>query len=499
MTATSPVVGSAAPRFLDGRPKQLFIDGDWTPAASGKTFQTENPSTGEVLAELAEGDQADVDRAVAAARRAFDEGPWSRFTPMQRQRAMLKLADLIDENMAEFSLLDSMEMGAPVGLGDFGSPPADTMRYYAGWPTKLYGETVGNSVSESMFTYTLKQPVGVVAAIVPWNGPLISAMWKMGPALAAGCTMILKPAEEAGLSPLLLGELAVEAGFPPGVFNVVTGFGETAGAALSAHPDVDKIGFTGSTATGQAIMRAAAGNLKKLTLELGGKSPDIVFADADLDAAVVGAGMGVFGNTGQMCIAGSRIYVERSIYHEFTDRLAEFAGSLRVGHSLDPQTQIGPVVSRGQLERVTGYLEIGRQEGATPVVGGARLTEGDLAKGFFVPPTVFIDVHDDMRITTEEIFGPVAAVMPFDTLEEAVYRANRTRFGLGGGVWTRDIGKAHKVAKAVRAGTMWVNTYGVVDPAVPFGGMKMSGWGKDLGLQSVEDYLTVKAVWISTA
>jgi aldehyde dehydrogenase (NAD+) len=283
------------------------------------------------------------------------------------------------------------------------------------------------------------------------------------------------------------------------VFNVVTGFGETAGAALSAHPDVDKIGFTGSTVTGQAIMRAAVGNLKKLTLELGGKSPDIIFADADLDAAVVGAGMGVFGNTGQMCIAGSRIYVERPIYQEFIDRLAEFAGSLRVGHSLDPQTQIGPVVSRGQLERVTGYLEIGRQEGATAVAGGARLTEGDLAKGFFVPPTVFVDAHDDMRITTEEIFGPVAAVMPFDTLEEVVVRANRTQFGLGGGVWTRDIGKAHKVAKAVRAGTIWVNTYGVVDPAIPFGGMKMSGWGKDLGMQSVEDYLTVKAVWINTA
>jgi aldehyde dehydrogenase (NAD+) len=499
MTTTSPAVDSAMPRFLDGRPKQLFIDGDWTPAASGKTFQSENPSTGEVLAELAEGDHADVDRAVAAGRRAFDDGPWSRFTPMQRQRVMLKLADLIDENIAEFGLLDSMEMGAPVGLGDFGSPPSDTMRYYAGWPTKLHGETVGNSISESMFTYTLKQPVGVVAAIVPWNGPLISAMWKMGPALAAGCTMILKPAEEAGLSPLLLGELAMEAGFPPGVFNVVTGFGETAGAALSAHPDVDKIGFTGSTVTGQAIMRAAVGNLKKLTLELGGKSPDIIFADADLDAAVVGAGMGVFGNTGQMCIAGSRIYVERPIYQEFIDRLAEFAGSLRVGHSLDPQTQIGPVVSRGQLERVTGYLEIGRQEGATAVAGGARLTEGDLAKGFFVPPTVFVDAHDDMRITTEEIFGPVAAVMPFDTLEEVVARANRTQFGLGGGVWTRDIGKAHKVAKAVRAGTIWVNTYGVVDPAIPFGGMKMSGWGKDLGMQSVEDYLTVKAVWINTA
>jgi aldehyde dehydrogenase (NAD+) len=499
MTTTSPAVDSAMPRFLDGRPKQLFIDGDWTPAASGKTFQSENPSTGEVLAELAEGDHADVDRAVAAARRAFDDGPWSRFTPMQRQRVMLKLADLIDENIAEFGLLDSMEMGAPVGLGDFGSPPSDTMRYYAGWPTKLHGETVGNSISESMFTYTLKQPVGVVAAIVPWNGPLISAMWKMGPALAAGCTMILKPAEEAGLSPLLLGELAMEAGFPPGVFNVVTGFGETAGAALSAHPDVDKIGFTGSTVTGQAIMRAAVGNLKKLTLELGGKSPDIIFADADLDAAVVGAGMGVFGNTGQMCIAGSRIYVERPIYQEFIDRLAEFAGSLRVGHSLDPQTQIGPVVSRGQLERVTGYLEIGRQEGATAVAGGARLTEGDLAKGFFVPPTVFVDAHDDMRITTEEIFGPVAAVMPFDTLEEVVARANRTQFGLGGGVWTRDIGKAHKVARAVRAGTIWVNTYGVVDPAIPFGGMKMSGWGKDLGMQSVEDYLTVKAVWINTA
>jgi aldehyde dehydrogenase (NAD+) len=485
------------PAFLDGKPKQLFIDGEWLPAQSGKTFDSDNPSTGEVIVQLAEGDSADVDLAVTAARRAF-EGPWSRFTPAQRQRVMLKLADLIDEHMDEFTLLDALDMGVPISLGDFGSPPADTLRYYAGWPTKIHGETTPNSLSNSLFTYTLKEPVGVVGSIVPWNGPLISALWKMGPVLATGCTMVLKPAEEAGLSPLLLADLVQAAGIPPGVFNVVTGFGETAGAALSGHPDVDKIAFTGSTATGQMIMRAAAGNLKRLTLELGGKSPDVIFADADIDAAVVGAGMGVFGNTGQMCIAGSRVFVERPAYEEFLSKLSTFADSLRVGNSLDPQTQIGPIVSRGQLERVTGYLDVGRSEGARATAGGARLVEGDLANGYFVPPTVFADVHDDMRITQEEIFGPVACVMPFDTIDEVIERANRTPFGLGAGVWTRDVGKVHRMARSIRAGTVWANTYGVVDPALPFGGMKMSGWGNDLGMHSLDDYLYVKAVWIGT-
>jgi aldehyde dehydrogenase (NAD+) len=485
------------PAFLDGKPKQLFIDGEWRSAQSGKTFDSDNPSTGEVIVQMAEGDSADVDLAVTAARKAF-EGPWSRFTPAQRQRVMLKLADLIDENMPEFALLDSLDMGVPISLGDFGSPPADTLRYYAGWPTKIHGETTPNSLSNSLFTYTLKEPVGVVGSIVPWNGPLISALWKMGPALATGCTMVLKPAEEAGLSPLLLADLVQAAGIPPGVFNVITGFGETAGAALSSHPDVDKIAFTGSTATGQMIMRAAVGNLKRLTLELGGKSPDVIFADADIDAAVVGAGMGVFGNTGQMCIAGSRVFVERPVYEEFLSKLSTFADSLRVGNSLDPQTQIGPIVSRGQLDRVTGYLDIGRSEGARATAGGARLVEGELANGYFVPPTVFADARDDMRITREEIFGPVACVMPFDTIDEVIERANRTPFGLGAGVWTRDVGKVHRMARSIRAGTVWANTYGVVDPALPFGGMKMSGWGNDLGMHSLDDYLYVKAVWIGT-
>jgi len=485
------------PAFLDGKPKQLFIDGEWRSAQSGKTFDSDNPSTGEVIVQMAEGDSADVDLAVTAARTAF-EGPWSRFTPAQRQRVMLKLADLIDEHMPEFALLDSLDMGVPISLGDFGSPPADTLRYYAGWPTKIHGETTPNSLSNALFTYTVKEPVGVVGSIVPWNGPLISALWKMGPALATGCTMVLKPAEEAGLSPLLLADLVQAAGIPPGVFNVITGFGETAGAALSGHPDVDKIAFTGSTATGQMIMRAAVGNLKRLTLELGGKSPDVIFADADIDAAVVGAGMGVFGNTGQMCIAGSRVFVERPVYEEFLSKLSTFADSLRVGNSLDPQTQIGPIVSRGQLDRVTGYLDIGRSEGARPTAGGARLVEGELAHGYFVPPTVFADARDDMRITQEEIFGPVACVMPFDTIDEVIERANRTPFGLGAGVWTRDVGKVHRMARSIRAGTVWANTYGVVDPALPFGGMKMSGWGNDLGMHSLDDYLYVKAVWIGT-
>ena len=492
------LLDTAGHPFLTGKPKRLLIDGKWVEAASGKTFETLNPSTGDVLARVAEGDREDIDRAVDAARRAFD-GPWRKFKPFERQNLLLRLADLVERHFDELAALDTLDMGAPISRTSNGRLRAlGTLRYYAGQATAIHGETIENSLPGDHVSFTLKEPVGVVGAIIPWNAPLNSSIWKIGPVLATGCTVVLKPAEEAPLTSLRLAELCQEAGVPPGVVNVVTGYGETAGAALAGHPDVDKVAFTGSHLTGQKIIQASAGNLKRVSLELGGKSPDVVFADADLDAAAPGAGMAVFANSGQICSAGTRLFVEQTIYEEFTARVAAFGKTLRIGNSSDPQTQVGPLVSAEQLDRVTGYLAIGRQEGARPLSGGERLTDGDKAKGYFVPPTVFADVSDDMRIAQEEIFGPVISAIPFTDIEEVIRRANKTSFGLGSGVWTRDVGKAHRVARGIRAGSVWINCYQAMDPAMPFGGYKMSGYGREGGKQHVEEYLNVKAVWIKT-
>jgi aldehyde dehydrogenase (NAD+) len=492
----SDTTSSARPPFLSSPDKAHFIDGKWQPSATGESIQTFNPSNGQVLATLARGRKEDVDAAVASARRTF-EGPWSRFTPHQRYALMLRVCDVLEKNFDELATLESLDMGAPIArTRAMKNGLIQTVMYFASQAMNWSGTTIPNSLSGNYTSMTLKAPVGVVGGIIPWNAPLISMWWIIGGVLATGCTGVIKTAEDASLTTLRTAELLVEAGVPHGVINVVTGLGAEAGAALAAHMDVDRIAFTGSTATGREIIKASVGNMKRIQLELGGKSPDIVFADANLDKAVPGAAMGVYNNSGQICSAGTRIFVQRDIHEEFVARMVDYTKTIKVGDPFDPKSQLGPLISARQLERVMGYMSIGREDGATLAAGGSRLG-GELAEGYFVAPTVFSNVNNDMRIAREEIFGPVASVIPFDTVDEALRLANDTEYGLGGAVWTSNVGTMMKAMHGIHAGKMWINCYGLADPAVGFSGTKQSGYGMKGGAQHIDGFLYEKSVYIN--
>ena len=474
--------------------QNLLINNEWRPAASGKTMDVVNPATEEVIAQVASADRADLDGAVSAARAALD-GPWGRMSARERGRLVRKLGDRLMERADEVARLETLHNGKPITESRHIEIPAaaECFEYYGGWSDKVMGETI--PVKGNHLTYTLREPIGVVAAIVPWNFPLLLASWKVAPALACGNTVILKPASQTPLTALALGEIAIEAGLPPGVLNVLTGPGSQLGQAIVEHPGIDKIAFTGDTSTGKGIMRGAAETLKKITLELGGKSPNIVLADADIEAAVRGATIGIFYGKGEVCAAGSRLLVDTSIKAEFIDKLAARAKKMTAGDPLDPKTRFGALSSRKQLDTVLRYIESGKQQGATLVAGGSR-TDIGTGKGYFVEPTVFADVRPDMTIAREEIFGPVLASIEFADIDEAIARANDSQYGLAAGIWTRDIKKAHYIARKLQAGTIWINTYNVYDTAAPFGGYKHSGFGREMSAHALEHYTQIKSVWV---
>ena len=483
-----------------GRPHQALIGGRWQNAEAGGTFEVFDPATEEVIARVADCRKADVDLAVAAARKAFDEGPWPGMSPSARGRILWKIGDLILENLEELAELESLDNGKPIGVARAADVPlaADLFHYMAGWATKIEGNTIPLSVPytpDALYhAFTRREPIGVVAQIIPWNFPLLMAAWKLGPVLTAGCTVVLKPAEETPLSALRLAQLCQDAGLPPGVLNVLTGFGETCGAPLAAHPGVDKVAFTGSTEVGKLIVKAASNDLKKVSLELGGKSPNIVLDDADLDVAIPGASSAIFFNHGQCCCAGSRLFVQEKRYERVLEGVSEAAKKIRLGPGLDPSTQMGPLVSKIQFERVTGFLKSGKEEGARTVVGGKR--HGNA--GYFVEPTVLDGTKESMRVYQEEIFGPVVTVMPFKEVDDdLIRRANDTVYGLAAGVWTSNMKRAHRIANRLRAGTVWINCYNIFDAALPFGGYKQSGWGREMGHDVLNNYLETKAVCVN--
>lgn len=478
--------------FLKGT-KKLFINGEWVESVSGKTFETRNPATGEVLAHVYEAEEEDVNRAVEAAREAFDHGPWSRMNASERSRLIYKLADLMEENLEELAQLETLDNGKPINESKHADIPMaiEHFRYYAGWSTKIVGQTI--PVNGPYFNYTRHEPVGVVGQIIPWNFPILMATWKLGAALATGCTVVLKPAEQTPLSALYLAKLIQEAGFPNGVVNIVQGFGKTTGEALISHEKVNKIAFTGSTAVGKHIMRTAADTVKRVTLELGGKSPNIILPDADLSRAIPGALMGIMFNQGQVCCAGSRLFVQKKAYDNVVADLVSYSKNLKQGPGLEPSTQMGPLVSEVQQNRVLGYIEKGQEEGAELLTGGSNPFE----RGYFVEPTIFAAVEDEMTIAKEEIFGPVVAAMPFEDLDEVIARANNTTYGLAAGLWTENVRNAHYVASKLQAGTVWVNCYNVLDAASPFGGFKQSGSGREMGSYALDNYTEVKSVFIN--
>jgi aldehyde dehydrogenase (NAD+) len=477
------------------RQTQCFIGGEWVPAASGKTFETINPATEEVIAQVAEGDAKDVDAAVKAARKALEQGPWGKMDARDRGKLMYRLADLIESEAAELAALETLDNGKPIRDSKGADLPltVDCLRYYAGFADKLTGQTI--PIRGNYFCYTRREPVGVAGQIIPWNFPMLMVAWKWGPALAAGCTIVMKPAEQTPLTCLRMARLAQKAGIPDGVINVVPGYGPTAGAAVVKHPGVDKVAFTGEHRTAQIIMRDASETLKRLTFELGGKSPNIVFADADLDAAAIGSHFGLYFNQGQCCCAGSRLFVQEKVYDQFIDKLVGLNQNRKMGNPFDPETEQGPQVDQAQFDKIMHYIDVGKSQGAQCLTGGQRW--GD--KGYFIEPTLFTDVRDDMDIAREEIFGPVLSVLKFKDVDEIARRANDTFFGLAAAVWTRDISKAHRLAHAIKAGTVWVNCYDVFDAAAPFGGFKMSGLGRELGEKGLDAYTESKTVTVSLA